>query len=144
MTFHTTRWTVVRAAGGASPEERRAALEVLCRAYWKPVQTFVVKRGATPERAEDLTQPSFARLLESAIPAASRPEPRALPQFSPGRAAALLANEHDREQTEKRGAGARSPRWTRRASGNPPTRRRPSASSSAPGRARSWSAPSSA
>jgi hypothetical protein len=32
--FPTTRWSVVRAAGGTESPEARAALECLCKTYW--------------------------------------------------------------------------------------------------------------
>src|SRR5262245_25947955 len=63
--FVTTRWSVVRAAGGnAEPAARRAALETLCRAYWGPLYAFARRRGSARDAAEDLVQGFFARLLE--------------------------------------------------------------------------------
>jgi RNA polymerase sigma-70 factor (ECF subfamily) len=40
------------------------ALEALCRAYWRPIYMYVRRRGHDVERARDLTQEFFARLLE--------------------------------------------------------------------------------
>src|SRR4051794_4108321 len=67
--FHTTRWTLVVAAGGdaAAPEARRAAseaLEHLCRIYWYPLYAYSRRRGNNPDAAADLTQGFFAHLLE--------------------------------------------------------------------------------
>ena len=63
MAFVTTHWSVVLTAQGRSPAAE-AALETLCRAYWKPLYAFVRRQGYQIEEAEDLTQEFFARLLE--------------------------------------------------------------------------------
>jgi RNA polymerase sigma-70 factor (ECF subfamily) len=107
MTFHTTRWSVVRAAGGEAPAERRAALETLCRAYWKPVHAFV-RRGSGVEHAEDLTQAFFARLLEKRDLAQADPGRGRFRTFLLASVRHFLANEHDRERALKRG-GWRKP-----------------------------------
>ena len=44
--FETTRWSVVIAAREGHTPGSRAALEVLCRSYWKPLYVFVRARGA--------------------------------------------------------------------------------------------------
>jgi RNA polymerase sigma-70 factor (ECF subfamily) len=61
--FGTTHWSVVCQAGAAPSPEAEAALEKLCRAYWKPVYGFIRWRGYAQEDAEDLTQEFFAQLL---------------------------------------------------------------------------------
>lgn len=107
MSFRTTRWTLVRAAGGAAPAERRAALETLCAAYWPPVYAFVRRQGASPVLAEDLTQAFFARLLEKEGLRQADPERGRFRSFLLGALRHFLANEHDRERAAKRG-GARA------------------------------------
>lgn len=59
--FSTTRWSVVLAA---AHEDSKAAMEVLCRAYWYPLYAYVRRDGHPPHDAQDLTQEFFARLLE--------------------------------------------------------------------------------
>ena len=44
-----------------------AALEELCSAYWYPLYAFIRRKGNPPDRALDLTQEFFARLLERDI-----------------------------------------------------------------------------
>ncbi|HEY2801328.1 MAG TPA: sigma-70 family RNA polymerase sigma factor [Chthoniobacterales bacterium] len=61
--FATTRWSVVLAAQDESPAAA-AALETLCRTYWKPLYAFVRREGANRDDARDLTQGFFALLLE--------------------------------------------------------------------------------
>ena len=61
--FVTTRWSVILAAQQESPHAE-AALETLCRAYWKPLYAFVRRQGLNRDDARDLTQGFFALLLE--------------------------------------------------------------------------------
>lgn len=62
--FPATRWSVVLSArrGGASADSR-AALEDLCRLYWRPLYAFARGSGCTAEDAEDFTQDFFARVI---------------------------------------------------------------------------------
>src|SRR5207244_5134877 len=63
VAFTTTHWSVVLAAQGESPEAN-AALEKLCRTYWRPIYGFVRRQGYKLEEAQDFTQGFFALLLE--------------------------------------------------------------------------------
>jgi hypothetical protein len=45
MAFATTRWSMVMQAQGDSPTAD-AALEQLCRTYWRPLYDFVRGKGA--------------------------------------------------------------------------------------------------
>jgi RNA polymerase sigma-70 factor (ECF subfamily) len=105
MSFRTTRWTLVRAAGGAPSSERRSALESLCTAYWPPVYAFVRRQGAAPVQAEDLTQAFFARLLEKDGLRMADPERGRFRSFLLGALRHFLSNEEDRERALKRGGG---------------------------------------
>jgi DNA-directed RNA polymerase specialized sigma24 family protein len=60
--FPATRWSLLAAAGG-SPSEARAALEVLCQAYWLPVYAYIRRKGNSPHDSEDLSQQFFADLF---------------------------------------------------------------------------------
>ena len=51
--------------GGKDGLEGRAALEWLCRSYWRPVHDVVRRKGYSPEDALDLTQGFFELLIES-------------------------------------------------------------------------------
>jgi RNA polymerase sigma-70 factor (ECF subfamily) len=63
--FATTRWTlIVSAANSESGEqEARTALDELCRTYWRPIFSFVCRRGYSMEDAQDLTQDFFVKIL---------------------------------------------------------------------------------
>jgi RNA polymerase sigma-70 factor (ECF subfamily) len=62
--FGTTHWSIILAAGDDESASSREALEKLCRAYWRPIYTYVRRRGHAPPEAEDLTQSFFAHFLE--------------------------------------------------------------------------------
>jgi RNA polymerase sigma-70 factor (ECF subfamily) len=64
MEFHTTRWSVVLAAGGAPSPARKEALEELCGAYWYPLYAYLRRGGRSSADAADLVQQFFALLLE--------------------------------------------------------------------------------
>lgn len=103
MAFQTTRWTLVRAAGGTPAPERRIALETLCRTYWPPIYAFLRRQGESAEQAEDLTQAFFARLLERDDLGMADPERGRFRSFLLGALRHFLANEHERARAAKRG-----------------------------------------
>ena len=60
--FDSTNWSVVLAA--RKNEDQGAALNKLCRAYWRPVYVFIRRQGLPEHDAEDATQEFFAHILE--------------------------------------------------------------------------------
>jgi DNA-directed RNA polymerase specialized sigma24 family protein len=63
--FPQTQWTaLVSICREGPPEDRRQALEILCRDYWYPLYAFARKCGSGRQDAEDLTQGFFHYLLE--------------------------------------------------------------------------------
>lgn len=63
-TFPMTHWSLIIQAGTPGTPQARAALEELCSVYWYPLYAFIRRKGNPPDRALDLTQDFFARLLE--------------------------------------------------------------------------------
>ena len=61
--FATTHWSVVLAAKQSDSSQAAAALEKLCRAYWRPLYAYIRRDGHDATEAQDLTQDFFARLL---------------------------------------------------------------------------------
>lgn len=106
MVFATTQWSVVLAAQGPSPTAD-AALEKLCRNYWRPLYGFVRRSGRSVEEAEDLTQAFFARLLERRDLDAVRREKGRLRSYLLTALKHFLANEWHRAAAIKRGEGRR-------------------------------------
>src|SRR5947207_11070563 len=64
--FTTTRWSVILscADSGTNEEKARVALAELCRIYWRPIFSFVSRRGHSAQDAQDLTQDFFVMVLE--------------------------------------------------------------------------------
>jgi RNA polymerase sigma-70 factor (ECF subfamily) len=64
--FATTRWSLVltSAEDGTEDQKARQALSELCRLYWRPIFSFVCRRGHSAEDAQDLTQDFFLMMLE--------------------------------------------------------------------------------
>ena len=103
--FPTTRWTVVRAAGGTASPEARAALECLCVTYWAPVHAFIRQSGHSADEAPDLTQAFFARVIEKGDFGNAR---HALGRFRTFLLTAVrhfLCNQADHDHALKRGGG---------------------------------------
>lgn len=48
-----------------SDQTGQDALSHLCRVYWRPVFTFITRRGYPPADAQDLTQDFFVHILQS-------------------------------------------------------------------------------
>ncbi len=64
--FVTTRWSLILSAATLGKEEQQArdALAEICRTYWRPIFSFVCRRGYSKEDAQDLTQDFFVIILE--------------------------------------------------------------------------------
>src|SRR5207249_982568 len=106
VAFATTHWSVVLEAQGPTPAAQ-AALEKLCRTYWRPIYSFVRRQGVGPEEAEDLTQGFFALLLERRDLDAVRKEKGRLRSYLLTSLKHFLASEQRRAMAVKRGKGQR-------------------------------------
>jgi RNA polymerase sigma factor (sigma-70 family) len=104
--FTTTHWSMVLEAQGESPAAQ-AALEKLCRIYWRPIYSFVRRQGARPEEAQDLTQGFFALLLERQDLRTVRKEKGRLRSYLLSAVKHFLTDEHRRSMAIKRGKGER-------------------------------------
>jgi len=62
--FATTHWSMVLAAKEGNSSDAFAALEGLCRSYWRPVYAYIRRDGYSPVDAQDLTQEFFRRFIE--------------------------------------------------------------------------------
>lgn len=101
--FVTTRWSmVVRAAGTASPDSRRA-LEQLCQTYWYPLYAYVRRCGHAPPDAQDLTQEFFARLIADEVFAKADKSKGRFRSFLLGVLKHFLAHEWEKSKARKRG-----------------------------------------
>lgn len=105
--FATTHWSMVVRASRPG-ESQSAALEDLCRHYWRPVYAFVRRRGHSPEEAQDLTQGFFERLLEKNWLAQVDPDRARFRSFLLTMVTRYVTNEFHRSHAQKRGGGV----WT--------------------------------
>jgi RNA polymerase sigma-70 factor (ECF subfamily) len=83
------------------------ALDKLCRIYWRPIYSFVRRRGVRPEEAKDLTQGFFALLLERRDLETVRKEKGRLRSYLLTSLKHFLTNERSRAMALKRGEGQR-------------------------------------
>jgi len=104
--FTTTQWSVVLDAQGESPAAQEA-LEKLCRTYWRPIYSFVRRKGARTEDAEDLTQGFFTLLLERKDLSTVRKEKGRLRSYLLASVNNFLADESRHAMAIKRGKGQR-------------------------------------
>jgi len=103
--FATTRWSVVLAAGQDDSALALAALETLRRAYWYPLYAYVRRRSYGEHDAQDLTQGFFAHLLQREAFGAVVPGRGRFRSFLLASLNHFLADQHDRQQAQKRGGG---------------------------------------
>src|SRR5687768_18376147 len=63
--FATTRWSLILTSTdlGGDDQKARQALAELCRPYWRPIFSFVCRRGHFAEAAQDLNQDFSVMML---------------------------------------------------------------------------------
>lgn len=98
--FGSTVWSLVLNA--AHPDDNGAALDRLCRKYWRPVFVYVRKSGFPPADAEDATQEFFLYLLERSWLKQVAPERGSFRAFLLVLLKNFLANHRRRENALKR------------------------------------------
>jgi DNA-directed RNA polymerase specialized sigma24 family protein len=101
--FATTSWTLIRAAASDSGTQSHPALATVCQIYWHPVYAFIRRNGHDPDRAQDLTQEFFARLIEKNYLEGADQERGKFRSFLLASVKYFLANENDRVRAVKRG-----------------------------------------
>jgi DNA-directed RNA polymerase specialized sigma24 family protein len=104
--FSTTAWSMVARAGEMESDAAAAALERLCRTYWRPIYAWLRRSGHAPADAEDLTQGFLLSLIQRrSLETADRARGR----FRSFLLAALthyVSDQRDKARAQKRGGGA--------------------------------------
>ena len=100
--FETTQWSLVLKATDSHPDSR-LALESLCQSYWQPLYFYARRRVQDPEKAQDLTQAFFAKLLEKNYLKDADPTRGRCRAFMLTAMKRFMANEWDKENALKRG-----------------------------------------
>lgn len=103
--FPTTRWTLVVAAGNPQRKEARLALVSLCENYWYPLYAYLRRHGFPADRAQDLTQEFFTRVVEGRYLDRADPEKGRFRSFLLTSLKFFVADEEDRRRARKRGGG---------------------------------------
>jgi len=103
--FHTTSWTLVRAAAAHPTVDSRQALATLCQAYWHPVYAFIRRNGYDRDHSQDLCQEFFTLLLEKNYLLDANRDRGRFRSFLLTAVKHFLANEWDRVHALKRGGG---------------------------------------
>lgn len=106
--FATTHWSVIVGAQQRGTAEAEAALEKLCRIYWRPVFVFVRRSSPNEHVAQDLTQGFFERFLEKEYFRGADPLRGRFRSFLLACVKNFLANERDKQRTQRRGGSASS------------------------------------
>jgi RNA polymerase sigma factor (sigma-70 family) len=106
LSFETTQWSVVLAAGGEDSGAARTALAALCEAYWYPLYAYIRRWGATADDAPDLTQAFLTSLLERQDFKGLSQERGRFRAFLLASLRHFLANDAAKRRSQKRGGGA--------------------------------------
>ncbi|MFP4055172.1 MAG: RNA polymerase sigma factor [Phycisphaerae bacterium] len=61
--IQATHWTQILMVQGGDTSQRQAALGLITRQYWKPVYTYLVRKGFRREQAKDITQGFFTDVI---------------------------------------------------------------------------------
>jgi len=99
-----THWSVVLEAQGPTPTAR-AAMDKLCRSYWRPVYGFVRQQGVSLAEGKDFTEGFFALLLEHRDLDTVRKEKGRLRSYLLASLKHFLANGRRRAVAIERGKG---------------------------------------
>jgi RNA polymerase sigma-70 factor (ECF subfamily) len=100
---HHTRWSLVQAAKGDTPQGR-AALAELCEIYYRPIEGQMRRWISDPDEAGEMTQAFFARLLSGSQLAGAESTRGRFRNYLFASARHFLINERRAQQATKRGA----------------------------------------
>lgn len=102
--FPTTQWDQLDVAA-RDRSATNAAFQDICRAYWYPLYALIRSRGYPPDRAEDLTQAYFARLMEGRLLEHADRERGRFRALLRTDCSFFLADAADHDRAAKRGGG---------------------------------------
>jgi RNA polymerase sigma factor (sigma-70 family) len=111
--FATTRWSLILSAAHSDGGEQNAhkALNELCRTYWRPVFSFIRRRGHSMEDAQDLTQDFFLKILEPGWLQHADPDRGRFRSLLHRSLQNFLINAAQRTHTRKRGGEVKFISW---------------------------------
>src|SRR5216110_1008631 len=111
--FVTTRWSLILSAATVGKEEQQArdALAEICRTYWRPIHSFVCRRGYSREDAQDLTQDFFVTILRNNWFQRADPNRGRFRSFLLKSLSNFLNNADERNHAQKRGGEINFVSW---------------------------------
>jgi len=111
--FNTTRWSVVLSCADSGIESAAAndALSELCKTYWRPIFTYICRRGHSIQDAEDLTQDFFTSLLQGPLLKRADPERGRFRSLLLKALQDFLGHATEKLDTQKRGGGVKFVSW---------------------------------
>ncbi len=104
-TFPPTMWSMVRLAVAEGRPGADQALNELCRIYERPLLTYIIRDGHSPEAAQDLKQAFFAHLLAKNSLADAEGTRVKLRAFLITKLQSFLIDQHRHGMAQKRGGG---------------------------------------
>jgi RNA polymerase sigma-70 factor (ECF subfamily) len=111
--FITTRWSVVLSCADSELESvaARNALSELCKTYWRPIFTYICRRGYSAHDAEDLTQDFFTNLLQGSLLERADPERGRFRSLLLKALQDFLGHAAEKLRARKRGGGMKFISW---------------------------------
>jgi RNA polymerase sigma factor (sigma-70 family) len=111
--FNTTRWSMVLscADSGIESAEVHDALSELCKTYWRPIFSYICRRGHSTQDAEDLTQDFFTSLLQGPLLQRADPERGRFRSLLLKALQDFLGHAIEKRGTHKRGGGVKFVSW---------------------------------
>jgi RNA polymerase sigma factor (sigma-70 family) len=110
--FVTTRWSLIRqrcVPGGRS--EVDPGLAQLCQIYWRPIFTFIYRRGYSAPDAQDLTQDFFLMILEGNLIQSADPKRGRFRSLLLRSLKNFLIDAAVKQRRHKRGGGVQFVSW---------------------------------
>ncbi len=84
-------------------DQERAAINRLCREYWKPVASCIAAKGAPSERVDDLTQEFFMQMVDKGFFKRADREKGRFRSFMLGSLRFFLADDVKHQMSQKKG-----------------------------------------
>jgi len=111
--FATTRWSIVLSCADSTLGEDtvRKALAELCKIYWRPVFTFICRKGRSIPDAQDLTQDFLLMLLEGNLLKRADPSRGRFRSLLLKALQNFLLDDLDKKRARKRGGHVQFVSW---------------------------------
>jgi RNA polymerase sigma-70 factor (ECF subfamily) len=103
--FHSTRWTLIFAAGNPHTDIARAALSDICELYWYPLYVYARRTGHNAEDARDVVQGFLLSMLERNDLHDVHPDRGRFRSFLLAALKHYISNRRTHDRAQKRGGG---------------------------------------